>query len=231
MMKFVTVLCLICLLPVTIWAQDQDVDKRSLPVKISDKKGRPVKNITLESFNTGRKGMTDLTGQFIFEDMSDSDSISVKLPKYGIAMIPVAGMDSIVVVLRTTNIYDYLNKEKQLVSVQKEKATKNIVLDVPEILKKQSFSSLSDLLRGRVAGLQFTPTENGELAATIRGPSSFVSDNEPLVALDGMIVGTLREANTFINVYDIKTIEIIKIASEWGVRGSNGIIDIKTKRY
>jgi len=230
-MKYLTILCLFSVLPVTIWAQDSDVDKRSLPVKISDKKGRPVKNITLESFNTGRKGMTDLTGQFVFEDMSDSDSISMKLPKYGIAMIPVAGMDSIVVILRTANIYEYLNREMQLVTIQKEKATKNIVLDVPEILRKQSCSSLTDLLRGRVAGLQFTQTENGELAATIRGPSSFVSNNEPLVALDGMIVGTLREANSFINVYDIKTIEIIKIASEWGVRGSNGIIDIKTKRY
>jgi len=221
---------ILCLLPATICAQGINLEKRLLPVLVLDKKGRPMKNIALESSQTGLKGQTDPTGQYIFENLPANDVISVNLPKYGKADIPVAGMDSIVLKQRATYRYVYINKENQTVTIEKDNTKSNIVLDVPEILKKQSHTSLIDLLRGRVAGLNFTQTATGQTTATIRGSSSFDTDNEPLVALDGIIIGTVNEANAFVNIHDIKTIEILKVATEWGVRGSNGVIVITTKR-
>ena len=229
-MKNLAILLLLGLLSATITtAQDLNVERRTIPVKVLDKKGRPVKNVVLESLHTSGKGMTDPMGMYVFEDIPDNDSISFKLPKYGKTVISVSGMDSIVIKVRTTNSYEMINREKKSVIVEKDNAKSNVVLDVPAILEKQSYNSLIALLRGRVAGLQFTQSATGETAA-IRGNSSFVSNNEPLVALDGILVGTISDANSFINIYDIKTIEVVKIASEWGVRGANGVIVITSKR-
>ena len=225
-MKNLTLLLLLSLLPFSGWAQDT----RTIPVKILDKKGRPVKNVALESVSADRKGITDATGMYVFKDMPDSDTLSVKLPKFGKTVIPVAGMDSIVIHLYSASRYKYVDRERLPVTVEKDNAKSNTVLDVPEILKKQSYTSLIDLLRGRVAGLNFTPSATGESSASLRGVSSMASNNEPLVALDGTLVGTVSEVNTFINIHDIKTIEILKTASEWGVRGSNGVIVITTIR-
>lgn len=229
-MKNLTILLLLGLLAVTTAnAQDLNVERRTVPVKILDKKGRPVKNVVLESLHTGKKGMTDQNGMYVFEDISNNDSIAINLPKYGKTNIPVAGMDSIVIKVRTTARYEFVNRERQTVTVEKDNAKANTVLDVPAILEKQSYNSLIALLRGRVAGLQFSQSPTGE-TASIRGNSSFVTNNEPLVALDGILVGTLSEANTFVNIYDIQTVEVLKVASEWGVRGANGVIVITSKR-
>jgi len=228
-MKNITILLLFSLMTVSAWAQNPDAARRDIPVKIYDKKGRPVKSVAVESFDTSKKGATDKDGQYVFKNMSDNDTISMNLPKYGKAIFPVTGMDSIVVNLRSATVYDYKNKERQTMSVEKEKVNPNPVLDVPEILKKQSYTSLISLLRGRVAGLNFTQTATGE-SASIRGNSSFDTNNEPLVALDGIIIGTVSEANAIVNVHDIKTIEVLKLATEYGVRGSNGVIKITSKR-
>lgn len=91
--------------------------------------------------------------------------------------------------------------------------------------------SLVDHLR-RVPGVQV----NGEgLNATIRirGASSLYSSTEPLFVLNGQpMAGGLREAIQMIPVQEIKTINVLKNASEtgiYGVRGANGIIEITLK--
>ena len=90
----------------------------------------------------------------------------------------------------------------------------NTTLNVPEMLQKRSYSSLSQLLQGHIAP---------------RGVSSVNSGTAPLVVLDGKAMGTLGEVDGFINVHDIKTIEIQKDGFEWGVRGANGVIVVKTR--
>ena len=39
------------------------------------------------SLNTGEKGVTDRSGLFVFNDMSDDDHISLKLPRIGNTLI------------------------------------------------------------------------------------------------------------------------------------------------
>ena len=70
-------------------------------------------------------------------------------------------------------------------------------------------------------------TDNDHIS--FRGPASINSSNAPLVVVNGSAIGTLDEANRMVNIYDIATIEVKKNASEWGVRGANGVILIKTR--
>ncbi|MBD8388410.1 SusC/RagA family TonB-linked outer membrane protein [Dysgonomonas sp. BGC7] len=93
--------------------------------------------------------------------------------------------------------------------------------------------SVSHVLQGRVAGLQITQTsgEPGSPARVrIRGASSIIDNNTPLVILDGAPI----EYNDFsrINSNDIESITIQKDASAaaiYGSKAANGVLIVTTK--
>ena len=232
-MKHITVCFnLFVLMTVTIKAQDIDTTKRNISLKILDKKERPMVNIVVQSLSDTIAGFTDRSGLFVFNNMSDNDTILMLLPKIGGTLVPVVGMDSIVIKMRSARRYYYKNNEGQNLAVYRNRHTTEStdILDIPAILRNHPYNSLLDLLRG-VAGLNFT-TVGGtgrEVSANIRGPASINGNNEPLIVLDGVKIGTFSEANRMINIYEIKTIEVQKSAMEWGMLGANGAIVINTK--
>jgi len=238
-MKNVIIIPLVIFMSVSVWAQEVD-QTRDVTLTILNKRGRPVKNIFVQSIASGNSGKTDRKGMFIFKNMTDNDTITMIMLSHGETHIPVTGMDSLVVVLRAAGLYSYINSEGQGVVIEKDRAKDDVLLDAELLLKRRPNSnSLFDLLQGQVAGLYMANTpstgnSSGELTqggstVNIRGPSSFVSNNEPLVVLDGIAVGTFSEANTIVNVRNLKTVRVLKTASEWGVRGSNGVILLTTK--
>jgi len=214
------------------WAQQVDSPNREVILKILNKKGRPVRNIMVQSLLTGKAGFTDRTGSFVFEDISDNDTLSLQLKRNAHVVIPVTGLDSIVVMERSSKLYSYLDSQGQDLTVGIELLTtnNNTILDVQTILKQQSYSSLSELLWGRVPGLNIsTASSSGDVSgssvsARMGGPNTLTGGSEPLVVLDGVALGTIGAANLTVNIYSVKTIEVQKNASSWGVRGANGVI-------
>lgn len=202
---------------VVAWAQNVDYPNRDISLKIIDKKGRPVRNIVVSSIITGKAGITDRSGLFVFEGISDNDTISVKMTRNGQIRIPVTGMDSIVVIARSSKLYSYVDSQGQDVNVETSLLEMSNVLDVNALLKIKTYASLVSLLQEEIPGM------------LTRGPTSINSGSEPLVVLDGSDIGTLSEANYRVTVQNIKTIEWQKNGMGWGVRGTNGIILIKTK--
>jgi len=209
-----TSLVIVAFLCVNMDAIAQNSRNRDISLKVLNKKGRPVEKIVVQSIKTGKAGLTDRYGLFVFAGIADDDTISVRLPKYGDTRIPVTGMDSIVITLRSTAHYSVNNTDGQSVIINKNTQEMNTILNVQEMLKKRSYSSLSQLLQGYISN---------------RGVSSVNSSTQPLVVLDGRAVGTIGEANHLINVHDIKTIEIQKDGFQWGARGANGVVIIKTR--
>lgn len=201
---------------------------RDVYVKVVNKRGRPVRNIVVQSFNVNQAGITDRMGLFLFKNMTDNDSITMLLPRYGETIIPVAGMDSIVIMLRSARLYSYMDNQGSSVIIEKDRTQPTDKLDVQVMLRQRTYNSIVELLQGRVAGLDIR-SSGSEVTARVRGERSFLGSNEPLVVVNGMAYGTLSEANATINVHDIKTIEVQKSASEWGSRGANGVILIFTK--
>ncbi len=92
---------------------------------------------------------------------------------------------------------------------------------------------LDDAIRGKVAGVQVTPTSSQPGAASsirIRGTNSLTGNSSPLFVIDGLI-GAGNSSD--INVNDIESVEVLKDASAtalYGSRGSAGVILITTKR-
>src|SRR5450759_3693583 len=88
-------------------------------------------------------------------------------------------------------------------------------------------------LAARVPGVIITRAADGGLAIRIRGQTTVNGETEPLYVIDGLPVQSGPGGSlTGINPKDIASIEVLKDASAtafYGVRGSNGVIVIKTK--
>ena len=92
--------------------------------------------------------------------------------------------------------------------------------------------SLVDYLR-RVPGLQINES-GGLVNVMIRGVNSFSGDNNPLFVIDNQAVGTnYNDVVSAVDVNDIRMVNVIKGAEGqqlFGMRGSNGVIQIITKK-
>jgi len=215
----------------SVIAQETDTQKRDISLKIFNKKGRPVKNVVVQSLLSGKAGITDRSGLFVFENLSDDDTLSVMLTENRQINIPVTGMELIVVKAVSSKLYTYSDKRdgdgnSMTVKVSRPlSSNENTILNVPVMLQQRAYSSLVDLLRGNVSGLNIS-SDGG--VAQVRGPNSIMSGTEPLVVLDGNPLGNLSTANSMVNIYSVKTVEIQKNASGYGVRGANGVIVIKS---
>jgi TonB-dependent SusC/RagA subfamily outer membrane receptor len=101
-------------------------------------------------------------------------------------------------------------------------------------IERSPGTPIEQIIESKIPGIQVTRTGNGAIAIRIRGTSSFYSSNEPLFVIDGtpMEAGPGGALNG-LNPYDIETIRVLKDPADigiYGVRGSNGVIVITTKR-
>lgn len=107
------------------------------------------------------------------------------------------------------------------------------------------FSSVDDVLNGRVAGLNFSSASGDPGSSnmvTIRGVSSLLGTPNPLYVIDGVVVGkgadtaSLMESWNPLSSIDpnaIESVSVLKDASAtaiYGSRGANGVIVISTKK-
>jgi len=196
------------------YAQEINYLHRDLPVTIRNSKARPVKDVFVASHHTGKAGLTNRSGRFVFKSLSVEDTISIELPNYGVVVIPIAGMDSIEVTVPAgnRNRFSFTKNFRQNATIERSKARTGNVYDVQELSKNRSYESLFELLR---------LIESGKLWKT--------DARTLLVILDGVILGTAEEANSMINVNDIKTIELKRDFNEWGSRGRDGVLLISTR--
>jgi TonB-dependent SusC/RagA subfamily outer membrane receptor len=94
--------------------------------------------------------------------------------------------------------------------------------------------SIEQQIMKRSPGVWVGKTSDGSIAVRIRGGSSLMGNNEPLYIVDGSpFAPGPNGALTGLNPQDIDTIKVLKDPADltmYGVRGSNGVIVIKTKR-
>lgn len=94
--------------------------------------------------------------------------------------------------------------------------------------KDMDFSQYTDIyaiIAGRFPGVQISGRE-----IIIRGPSTFIGSNAALLVVDGVIVNEGSFAS--IPTTNVASINILKgaAAAIYGVRGTNGVVIIETKR-
>jgi len=102
-----------------------------------------------------------------------------------------------------------------------------------EDLEKTPSEPIEKVLQAKVPGLVITSTSDGGIAVQIRGAGSFYSSDAPLYIVDDVpFTPGPGGALTGINPHDIDWIKVLKNPEDtglYGMRGSNGVIVIKTK--
>ncbi len=102
-----------------------------------------------------------------------------------------------------------------------------------EDIRRNPGQSLEQLLIARVPGLTIERAADGHTKLILRGKNTLVGDDEPLFVVNGIPLGPGVGGNlSAINIHDIETVQVLRDAaatSEYGVRGSNGVIVIRTK--
>ncbi len=114
-----------------------------------------------------------------------------------------------------------------------------------------SFETAGEALQGQIAGLDIVANSGNLGSGTsmrLRGTSSINGSQEPLIVVDGYILedysssdldfSNMDNEEQFatllqVNPEDIQSISVLKDAAAtaiWGSRGSNGVIEIKTRR-
>jgi TonB-dependent SusC/RagA subfamily outer membrane receptor len=97
-----------------------------------------------------------------------------------------------------------------------------------------SGESIEKVLEAKAPGLLVTRTSDGGIALQIRGPSSVNARNEPLYVIDDVPVRVgPGGALLGVNPHDIETVRVLKDPADtalYGMRGSNGVIVITTKK-
>lgn len=117
-------------------------------------------------------------------------------------------------------------------------------------LNKSGTTSLASAIQGKLTGVDIRQSSGAPGASaqiTIRGARSFDGNNQPLYVIDGMPINTSADFDTGasvtgsnyadrsidINPEDIETINVLKgqaASALYGIRASNGVIVITTKR-
>lgn len=101
-------------------------------------------------------------------------------------------------------------------------------------IQRSPGESLEQLLLARVPGLTLARAADGHAVLHLRGTTTIVGDEEPLVVVNGIPLGPNALGNlNAINLQDIESVQVLRDATDtaaYGVRGSNGVILIRTKQ-
>ena len=108
-----------------------------------------------------------------------------------------------------------------------------IVITADDIARSPGMS-IEQILVAHVPGVTFGRDQDGRPIIKLRGSSTFMGNEEALVVVNGIALSPGTSSNLHaIDTHDIESITVLQDAAstaQWGSRGGNGVILIKTKR-
>lgn len=230
------------LIPSYAFSKRSGINHESIPVNlqqgttitgiVKDHFGESIPGVNIVEKGTTNGVITDMDGKYSITLSNPNSVLVFSFIGYTIQEVPVGNRNNIEVILQEES----LNLEEVVVvgyGVQKKRDLTGAIAQVKaETLEKESPSTVQDILRANVPGLNIglDNSAKGGGSLEIRGKKSIKASNEPLLVVDGIIYyGTLDE----INPSDIEQIDILKDASSaavYGAKSAAGVILITTKK-
>jgi len=203
--------------------------------KVTDENGEPLPGVTVSVEGSLTGTVTDLEGNYSLT-VPEGSVLTFSFIGYSTQRISV-GKQTVINASLVPDVQALSEVVVTAFGIEKEK--KALSYAVQEIsgdrLAAVGNTNLTNSLQGKVAGLivkQSSGAPGSTSRITIRGSRSFVGNNEPLYVVDGLpVAGGSRTVD--INPNDIKSINILKgptAAALYGLRASNGVIVIETKK-
>ncbi len=198
--------------------------------------------------------VTDMNGNFSFKLKNPKDKLRVTFVGYKTVLVPINKTKFNIKMEDATQI------QEVVVTAKKRAGGSGLNIPVDEISTSQQSISMSEFnglalttvdeaLQGRIAGLDIVANSGNLGSGTtmrLRGVSSINGNSEPLIVVDGNVLSGVDSNFDFgsaneekfaqllnVNPEDIESISVLKDAAAtaiWGSQGSNGVIEIKTKR-
>jgi TonB-dependent SusC/RagA subfamily outer membrane receptor len=100
-----------------------------------------------------------------------------------------------------------------------------------EDIDRSPRQSIEALLMARVPGLVVARAPDGRTVMHLRGVGTLRGDGEPLFVVNGLALGSANSLDAITRL-EIASIQVLKDPAStamWGMRGSNGVILIRTK--
>ncbi len=221
-------LFLLLFLPVGIFAQ---VTLGGTVVDSKTNQPIPGVNVVIQGSSSGSQ--TDFDGNYKLPKVNKGDKLVFSFIGYTDKTVVFSNQQSI-----NVSLVEAFNELQEVVvqvgygTVKKKDATGSVALISAKDFNKGAIVSVDGLLNGRAAGVVVTSsgTPGNDPVIRIRGGSSLLASNDPLIVVDGLPIDGGLSA---INPNDIESFSILKDASAtaiYGNRGSNGVILITTKK-
>ncbi|GAB2578509.1 SusC/RagA family TonB-linked outer membrane protein [Spirosoma areae] len=200
---------------------------------VTDEKGGGLPGVSVVIKGTQRGTTTDPDGKY---KLTTPNDVPITLT---FSFVGYASQEVVVGNRSTLNISlvpDKKSLDEVVVIGYGTQSKRNVTGSVAKVDLKQLVNTpntnISQALRGRVAGVQFTdngrPGQGGSIL--VRGQRSISANNNPLIVVDGIFFnGSLAD----INPNDIESMEVLKDASAaaiYGSRAANGVILITSKK-
>lgn len=217
--------------------------------KVLDENGEPVIGASIIVKGTTVGTVTDFDGNFTLDVPSDGKQLVVSFIGMRSQEVNVASNVSVRLLADTQNLDEVV---VTAMGIKRErKALGYAAQDLKsDDLNKSGTTSLANAIQGKLTGVDIRQSSGAPGASaqiTIRGARSFDGNNQPLYVIDGMPINTAADFDTGnsvsganyadrsidINPEDIETINVLKgqaASALYGIRASNGVIVITTKR-
>jgi TonB-linked SusC/RagA family outer membrane protein len=224
---------LIMIVPNTLGSDSNfSQQQKAVSGKVTDSSGAAMPGVSIVVKGTTTGTISDASGNFNLPNVPENATLVFSFVGMKTQEVAVGGKSTINVKLEEETFdidevvavgYGVQKKSDLVTSVASVKAEK---------MTKVATTNVGEMLRGRVAGLQVTTTDNGPGGTStfqIRGKGSVKAKTSPLIIADGIEIGAIND----INPEDIASVEVLKDAASqaiYGARASNGVILITTKR-
>ena len=220
---------LLLMLAVVFFALDVSA-QTTINGQVKDDMGEAVIGASIVVKGTSNGTVTDFDGNFTLKCQSGAKLVITYI---GYTPQEVAAKDGMQVTLKE----DVAQLNEVVVVGYGSMAKKEISSSVVQISKDQfnqgAASDAMALVAGKVAGLNVASSADANPNAMtdiqVRGAGSLSASNGPLVVIDGIAGGDLRNIAT----QDVESITVLKDAGSaaiYGTRGANGVILVTTKK-
>ena len=219
-----------------VWVLSQCMYAQGVQVtgRVTDAAGEPLIGATVQVQGTSGGTVTDIDGNFFLNNVPSNGTLTISYVGMQQQNVPLAGRNRIEVImmedaglLEEIVVVGYGGVERRdLTSAVSKVSSKDFL--------QGAVNNPMQMIDGKVAGLTVSnyaaadPNRNPMENLQIRGASSLESGNGPLIVIDGMPGGNLRNLSN----QDIESITVLKdgsAAAIYGSRASNGVIIVQTK--
>ncbi|MGF7037681.1 TonB-dependent receptor [Mucilaginibacter lappiensis] len=209
-----------------------EVNAKTITGRVTDENDKPMPGVSVKIKGTSLGTQTDTDGKYSLSVPDDNATLVFSFIGYIQQEIVLNGRNIINILLKASP-----NSLNEVVvigygSQRRADVTSSVATVKAENFVKGPVLDAGQLLQGKVAGLTVAapsgnPTDGTQIL--LRGNTTlFGANSNPLVIIDG-VPGDLKT----VAPEDIESIDVLKDGSSaaiYGVRGSNGVIIITTKR-